>query len=236
MVLAMRIMPAALALAAATSANAAERRYTVTDFDKIQVEGPFEVAVTTGRAPAARATGTTKALELVTIDMQGRTLRVRTNRAAWGGYPGESIGPVKLEFTTHGLRAGSVSGSGSLAIDKVEAMKLELALSGSGRLHVGEVETDNLLVHMFGSGKISVAGKAKELRATIQGTGDFDAAGLSVSDAQLTSDSSGAVGVAVKRTAKVTALGTGDIIVSGSPDCTLKVLGSGHVACGKAPR
>jgi hypothetical protein len=49
------------------------------------------------------------------MEVQGRTLRIRPNRSAWGGYPGEGAGPLKIELSTHGLRGASVSGAGSIS-------------------------------------------------------------------------------------------------------------------------
>ena len=50
-----RIMLAALAITVAAPAQAAERRYTVTDFDRVRVDGPFVVTLATGwrRHPTA---------------------------------------------------------------------------------------------------------------------------------------------------------------------------------------
>ena len=113
-----RIMLAGLALAAAAPATAAERRYTVTDFDRVQVDGPFVVTLSTGKAGSAVATGDQQAIDRVSIEVQGRLLKVRPNRSAWSGFPGEEGGPLAIALTTHGLRGASVIGSGSLAIDK----------------------------------------------------------------------------------------------------------------------
>src|SRR3546814_19405145 len=52
-----RIMLAALALTATAPAQAAERRYTVTDFNRIRVDGPFVVTLATGKSPSATASG-----------------------------------------------------------------------------------------------------------------------------------------------------------------------------------
>ena len=229
-----RIMIAAFLALSAASASAAERRYTVTDFDRIQVDGPFQVALTTGRASSAMASGSNAAIERVSIDVQGRTLRVRTNRSAWGGYPGEGTGPVRILLSTNGLRAASLAGSGRLSIDKARAMRFDASVSGSGRIDVGVIEADTLVVALLGSGKIMVGGKAKSLRATIQGAGDLDAEALSVEDAQINASTSGLIAVAVRRSATVTSSGQGDTKIIGSPACTVKSSGSGQVLCGKS--
>jgi hypothetical protein len=228
------IASAALAAAIASSASAADRRFTVTDFDRIQVEGPFRVTLATGRPSSASATGGAQALDRVSIEVQGRTLRVRPNRSAWGGYSGEGAGPVTIAISTHNLRGASVTGSGSISIDKAAAMRFDASVSGSGRLEVGELQADLLTLGLLGAGKIAMGGKAKQLKATIQGSGDLDAAGLIAEDAQINTDTAGNVVVSVRRTANVTASGSGDTKIIGKPSCTAKALGSGLLICGKS--
>jgi hypothetical protein len=230
-----RTLPLALlAFAAALPAAAAERTYSVADFDKVQVDGPYRVTLTTGRSSGARAEGSAEALDHVSIDVQGATLRVRRNRSAWGSYPGSDAGPVAVILTTRDLRSAAVVGSGSLDIDRARGLRVDLSVSGSGRLIVAAVEADNLVVGLLGGGRITLAGRTRQLRATVQGSGDLAAADLSAEDAQIASDTAGSVAVAVARTAKVTATGAGDVEILGSPACTVQAKGSGRVACGSA--
>ncbi|HEX8064426.1 MAG TPA: head GIN domain-containing protein [Allosphingosinicella sp.] len=228
-----RILPLALlATAAAVPAAAAERTYSITDFDRVQVDGPYRVTLTTGRSSAARAEGSAEALEHVAIDVQGGTLRVRRNRSAWGGYPAEGVGPVTVALTTRDLRNAAVVGSGSLDIDRARGLRVDLSVSGSGRLTVADVQADNLVVGLLGGGRITLAGRTRQLKAIVQGSGDLAAAGLSADDAQIGSDTAGNVAVAVLKTAKVTATGPGDVEIIGSPTCTVQEKGSGQVRCG----
>lgn len=230
-----RILPLALLLAAAAApALAAERRYAVTDFDRVQVDGPYEVFLQTGLSSAARAEGDSEALDRVSIDVQGGTLRVRRNRSAWGGYPGDRVAPVRISLTTRDLRNAAVVGSGSLDIDRARGLKVDLSVSGSGRLTVAAVDADNLLVGLLGAGRITLAGRARQLKATIQGSGDLAAASLQADDAQIHSDTAGTVAVAVARTAKVTSVGPGDVEIVGAPSCTVEEKGSGRIFCGQA--
>ncbi|HEX8467569.1 MAG TPA: DUF2807 domain-containing protein [Allosphingosinicella sp.] len=230
-----RTLPLALlAFAAAFPAGAAERNYSITDFDRVQVDGPYRVILTTGRSSGARAEGSTAALDHVSVDVQGRTLRVRRNRSALGSYPAADPGPVTIALTTRDLRNAAVVGSGSLDIDRAEGLRVDLSVSGSGRLTVSSVEADNLIVGLLGSGRITLAGRTKQLKATVQGSGDLAAAGLSADEAQVTSDTAGNVVVAVGRAAKVTANGAGDVEIVGSPSCTVSSKGSGRVTCGGA--
>jgi hypothetical protein len=229
-------MPFLLALAAvAAPAAAAERRYSVTDFDRVQVDGPYEVVLTTGGSSHAAATGDQAAIERVAVDVQGRTLRIRPNPSAWGGYPGNRAGsgPVRIVLSTRALRQATVIGAGSLAIDRARGLRLDLSLSGSGSLSVGAVEADNLILGLVGSGTISVGGRAKQLRLTVEGTGDVDGRRLAAEDAQIVAGTSGEIVVAAARTAKVTAHGRGDVEILGSPACTLTGPSAATVRCGK---
>ncbi len=229
-----RIIPACAFFAAfgASPAFAAERTYPVEDFDRIQVEGPFQVTLVTGATTRVRATGSADALDRLSVEVEGQTLHIRTDRSAWGGYPGTTPGPIHIEAATRDLARASVLGSGSLAIDKARGLRLDLALSGNGRLSVGAVDEDNLVVGLLGSGKIVVAGHAKQARAAIQGSGDFDGQALAIGDLQLNADTAGTIAVGDTHSAKVIATGSGDVTIGGAPACTVENKGAGRVRCG----
>ena len=216
----------------AAPAGAAERTYPVLDFDRVQVEGPFEVVLTTGQPTRVRASGSPDALERLSVEVEGRTLRVRVNRSAWGGYPGQSPGPVRIEAATRDLVRASVLGSGSLAVDKARGMRIDLSVGGSGRLNVGGLEADNLIVGLVGSGHIGLAGHARQMRATISGSGDMDGHALKADDLQLSTDTAGTINLGSARSAKVTARGPGDVTIGGTPACTVDAQGAGTVRCG----
>jgi hypothetical protein len=217
---------------AAVPAGAAERLYPVTDFDRIQVEGPFEVVLATGLSSKLRAIGSVDALDRLTIDVEGRTLHIRINRSAWGGTPGRQTGPVKIEAATRDLARASVLGSGSLAIDKARGLRVDLSVGGSGRLTVGALDADQLIVGLVGAGRIGLAGHVKQLRAIVQGSGDLDAQSLKTEDVQLTADTAGTITIGSARSAKVNATGLGDVFIGGAPACTVEDRGSGRVRCG----
>jgi hypothetical protein len=239
MLAAMNRIMAALALAAASlalaasPASAAERRFTVTEFDRVVVEGPFQVLVLTGRSPGAAATGSEQALDRVSIDVQGTTLRVRPNRSAWGGYPGGSTGPVTIELSARTLRAASVSGAGSISLGRLQRLlRLELSVEGSGRIAAPDVEADTLVVGLIGSGRIEVAGRAAQLRASVHGSAELDASALTAQGANIVTDTAGRVSAVVAREARVAASGIGEVEIAGAAACTVTGLSAGQVRCG----
>lgn len=224
---------APLLVCLASQAGAAERGYSVTDFDRIRVDGPYKVTLVTGKSPGARAIGSQAAIEGIVVDLQGRTMIVRRNSQNWGGYPGQSAGPIELRVSTYGLRSAALNGAGSLGIDRLKGQALELSVSGSGLLKVGAVDADRLTLGVTGSGRAEISGKVLSAQVGVRGTGVIDAGALTANDVRIAVDGPGDVRIGASRTASVTSTGAGTIVVLGSPACTIKATGSASVICGK---
>ncbi|QPQ54693.1 DUF2807 domain-containing protein [Allosphingosinicella flava] len=223
------------ALFAIAPAPAAERTYTVTDFDRISVEGPYRVTVTTGSASRARATGPSlAALDRLRLDVEGGTLRIRTARETWTG-PGAN-GPVEIKVTTRQLRAVALSGSGHLSVAGAKGLHFDLIVSGSGTADIGGIAVDRLNVVVIGSGAARLSGTAKLADARVEGSAGFDAAGLNVDDLKIGAATAGEITALARRTAKVVSRGSGDIRIGGRPACTITAEGAGLVTCGAASR
>jgi hypothetical protein len=231
----MNRVPIFLALAAsAIPAAAAERRYSLTDFERIQIEGPYQVRLATGASTSGRATGSQQALDRVSVEVQGSTLRVRPNRSSWGGYPGKANDPPPtIILATRSLRTATVSGPGSLSVDKVRGLRLDLNLAGSGRIAIGSVDVDNLGLTLLGAGQVALGGRAKQAKLLVQGSASVDGRAFRADDVQLTAETAGTITLAAVRSAKVRSTGAGDVTISGSAACTVDAQGSGSVRCGK---
>ena len=211
-----------LAAVAASPAMAAERNFSVTSFDRVRVDGPYKVKLTTGVPPFAVATGSAIAIDRVSVSVEGRTLIVRQNPGSWGGYPGEAPGPVEIEVGTHELSQAWLNGSGTLAIDRIRGLTFDLALQGSGSAAIGDADVDQMKIGISGAGSVTIAGKAPKLTAVVRGTSTLDAAGLAAKDALVGAEGPSDVRVLATATAKVDARGTTSVAVGGTPSCTVK--------------
>jgi len=216
-------------LVAASPLLAAQRNYTVTDFTRVRVEGPFAVTLASKVAPFARAVGSQRALDRVLVRVEGRTLVIRVDRSAWGGQPDEQAGPVTISVGTHDLEQATLSGSGSLAIDRVRGLNFVLSSYGSGAASIGEVAVDRLRIAVDGSGSTRVTGTTKQFDATLNGPGLIDAAGLTAKDATLSATGPASLRAHVTNAAKLTATGTATIKLDGGAACVQKVTGSAVV-------
>ena len=225
------IRPALLlaALLAASPASAAQRSYTVQGFDRVRVDGPYFVRLTTRVAPFARATGSASALDGLSVRVEGRTLVVRRDPAAWGGYPGQAQEPVELSVGTHELSAAILNGAGTLSIDRVRGLTFELSAQGAGQADIGSVEADRLVVALSGTVTSRVAGKALKLTAIVRGASSLDASGLRARDGLLSAQGPAKLDATLTDTARIDATGVAQVSVAGRPACTVKLLGSASV-------
>jgi hypothetical protein len=227
-----RIMFAFCALAAfAAPATAADRTYSVTDFNRVIVEGPYLVQLSVGGPSRAVASGTQAGLDRVTVDVQGQTLRIRRNRSAWGGTPGADLGPVTIRLATRNLRSARLIGPATLDVDGARGLNLEFLVEGSGRIRATNVAADNLSLALVGSGGLDVAGTAKALTGNFQGTGNVDGTRLISQGARVTAITAGTVALTVNGPITLAANGLGDVAIYGRAICTVTGPGAGQARC-----
>lgn len=227
-----RLIP--LLLLTATPALAADRSFAIPSFERIRVEGPFDVRLATGRAPAASATGDSDALYALDVDVQGTTLVVRNRAIAATTRPKARTVPTIVTLATPRLGAATVFGGGTLAITgKVTGQRVDVSVSGSGSLSAAGIEADQLLATIIGTGAMTLGGRAGKARLLASGAGGIDAGKLIADDLTVQVDGSGATTAAARYTANVTTAGIGGVTVLGTPACVVKSVAGGPIKCGR---
>lgn len=225
----------ALASLPAAAAAPASRNYGVNGFDRIRVDGPFEVHLKTGVAPFARASGNSNAaVDGVSVKVEGRTLIIRADNSNWGGYPSQSNGRVVIDVGTHELSAAWLNGAGSLSIDRVKGLSFDLNIEGAGVARIDQVSVDQFRVSTSGSGTARLVGKTLKTTALARGSVNIDAEGLQAKDAVITAEGPALVRLTASDTAKVNAFGVAAVTLAGQPSCTVRVQGSASVSGCKA--
>lgn len=213
----------------AAQADAATRNFGITSFDKVRVEGPYKVTLTTGVAPFASASGSASAIEAIAVEMRGNTLVIHGDASSWGGYPGQAAGPVEISLGTHDLSAAWISGSGALAIDKARGLSFDLSVQGSAAATIGHADVDQLSIAVVGTGSAALAGQARKVTAVVRGISSLDAANLAARDATLGVEGTATVAANVTDTVKLDGNGPITVRLTGGPACTLRVSGSASV-------
>ncbi len=216
--------------ALASPTNAATRNFGITGFEKVRVEGPFKVKLSTGVAPFATASGSPAAIDKVAIEMRGNTLLVHASTSSWGGYPGQGAGPVEITLGTHDLHAAWLNGSGALAIDRIKGLSFDLSVQGSGAATIGKAEVDQLSIAVVGTANATLAGRAGMVTAVVRGISNLDASNLATKDATIGAEGSATVAANVSNSVKVDGNGPVTVRFTGGPACTLRVGGSASVS------
>jgi hypothetical protein len=210
--------------------DAATRNFGVNGFDRIRIDGPYKVTLATGVAPFATASGSPHAIDGVAIEVQGRTLIVRSNRSSWGGYPGQDSGPVEISIGTHDLTAAWLNGAGSLRIDRIEGLSFDVSVQGSGALSIAAADVDQLRVAMSGAGSATLAGRAGKLTAVVRGISSLDAGRLVAKDATIGAQGPATIAANVTNEASIDGSGVATITLGGNPACITKLVGSSSVS------
>lgn len=231
----MRILPALVVLSAlASPAGAATRNFGIASFEKIRVDGPYKISLSTGVAPFARASGSPAAIDRVAIEVRGKTLIVHSSLSSWGGYPNANSGPVEIFLGTHDLSSAWLNGSGTIAIDRVKGLSFDLSVQGSGRGTIARVDVDQLNLNLGGTASAVLAGQAKKMTAVVRGIASLDASVLKTKDAVLGAEGAATVKADVRNAIKIDGSGPATVTLTGKPACTLRVGGSASISgCGK---
>lgn len=228
-------LPALLLWTLAAPPAAAEQRvFAIGSFDRIRVEGPYDVHVATGQSPAAAVEGEAEAVARIDLRVEGTTLIVRVGTGGWGERPqgGSRRAPV-VRAATGMIRSAVVVGGGRLSVDgTLRSQRIDLSLTGSGVLAVPALDADEVNLTLLGSGGVTLGGRTGRARLITSGSGTTDATALEAGSLIVRLDGPGTTSAGARYTADVTTTGVGGVTIAGHPACTIHAAGGGPVACG----
>ncbi len=217
----------------ASGAQAAERRLSVTDFDRVRVVGSAQVDIAKGRAVSAFASGSAEALDDLVVEVIDRELIVQPRARVASTWSGNGGQPARVRVIVPRLTAVRVSGSANVTVAEIAATTISMAVTGTGRLDVKSAIADRATLGLTGSGTLIANGRVKTLQAAIRGSGRVEAAALTADDVTLTAAASGEFSLTANRSAAVTSSGSGTVIILGQAACTVSNTGAGEVRCGR---
>lgn len=224
---------AASLMLGSTPAAAAEKRFGLTSFERIVVNGDFVVEVVTKSPVSAVASGVPDAIDRLELKSANGTLTISDRRFGSDRTRGAGAGRVTIRINAARLNSAAMVGAGSLTIDRLIAADVALTLRGPGSLTVANITADRLTLAATGTGRVQLAGRAKTAEMRVAGAGLVDASALTVTDLTANAEGAGDQRYSAVRTASVTARGVGTVSVAGTPACTVRNLGAGNVSCGQ---
>ena len=223
--------------ALAPSAAAAQRSYIVTDFDRVRVDGTFDVTLVVGdRGASGTAQGDAKVLTNLDISVENGTLVVRKRLRNWGDPRDDAGAAPRVTLTTRQLRSATVIGGGKLAISgKLQGRQIDFQVTGNGSIDASGINADEVQVTLIGGGRVALVGHAGHARLLSDGAGNIAASPLDVGDVLIRLDGYGEIRAHARYTADLTSNGLGRIVVSGTPKCVVRKQTGGPIQCGTRP-
>lgn len=230
---------AAAVLAAAllaVPASADTKRFGLTGFDAIDVRGDMIVEIVDAAPVRADAEGARSTLETLSLEVQERTLTIR--QLSDGPYGPRRAGepPARIRINARGLSRLSVHGGGRVNATGLRGQQVIVTLDGAGTVDATGIVADQLDVRAAGQGVVTIAGRARSMSAVNSGAATIEAQALVPRDLSVRSSGAGSGRYAASGTARVDALGDGNVTVTGRARCTVRNVGAGTVNCGPAAR
>lgn len=214
-------------------AAAAERVVSVGSFERVRVDGPFEVRIVAGASPAAKVTGDRDLIERVAVAVNGATLTVRLGTGGWGErFANPKAAPPVITLFTPRLTNLAVSAGARTSVNRMTGQQVAVSVQGSGSLVVDRIEADQFTAALLGAGALTVSGRTNRARLSSDGTGTIDATNMAVKDLVVQLNGLGETRAMARQTAQVTTSGLGKVTVSGPAKCTVRAASGGPVICG----
>lgn len=219
----------AVAAFAATQAWAAERKFTVTSFNEIEIAGPYNVVVNVGKGQSVRAVGEADDLDRLKVEVSGNELRIGSKDRSWTDWSRSK--PINILVTVPALKAVALAGSGDMQVDRVKSDAFVASIAGSGDLTIGSLTANNARFSIAGSGDLTASGSCRTAEVSIAGSGDVEISGLRCQSLAARVAGSGDITANATETAKLSVMGSGAITVSGGAKCDVSKMGSGSARC-----
>jgi hypothetical protein len=172
------------------------QEFALSDFDRIEISGVYDLTVEVGGDYSVRLSGSAKELNRVEASVSDGVLDLsqKERRGGWG----RKRHGIDATISLPALNGLDISGVVDATIDGVDADIFELEISG-----VGDVD---------------ISGVCDELDASVSGVGDLDADKLKCRVVDVSVSGVGDASVYASEEVDASVSGMGDIDVYGSPE------------------
>lgn len=206
------------------------RSFAVSDFDRVELQGPDDAEVRIGDQFAVRAEGSPAILETLEIEVEEGRLEIGRQDDIDYRDP-RYRGSARIFVTMPVVRGAAVAGSGDMTVEAGEGEEFSAAIAGSGDLAIGTVTATTGSFAISGSGDLSAAGTARDLETAIAGSGSMELADLRAETMRAAIQGSGEIDAYVTGRVEASFAGSGEVQARGGASCQSTSIGSGRLVC-----
>lgn len=193
--------------------NVVTETRSVTGVRGIALETIGTVTVVMEGADSLELTGESNLLDRIITEMDGTTLRIRSET----GISLRATEPLTIRVGVEALSSLVLASSGTLRADSLLVDGLAIVNSGSGSVDLGAVRAGGVATVVSGSGGVAIdALTAADIQTTVSGSGPFSAAGVAANHTLVVSGA-GALQAPGLATSRV------DAVISGSGSAVVRV-------------
>ncbi|MEM9856215.1 MAG: head GIN domain-containing protein [Bacteroidota bacterium] len=198
--------------------------FSVSDFNRIEVEGNFEIRLEKSGNPGVSVTTDENLLDFISVESRGDRLVLISEKNLI------SEEGVQVVISYSELRGISVGGAAILTSDQTIAEDyLDLEMSGAGAVEL-DLEMTALEINVSGAGAMELTGSVVEQRIRMDGAGGLDAGDLISEKCEIDISGVGGAVVHVTESLRASVSGVGGITYRGNPtDVQKDVSGIGSV-------
>jgi len=208
----------------------------IDDIERVELSGIGRLEITQGDDPSLTVETDDNLMRYIRTESNDGTLVISIRS---GRFPFITIDPrstIVYHLTVPELSSVSLSGSGEIVGDRLEADELTVDVSGSGNVELGDLDVERFVYALSGSGRATVRGRAVLQEVEISGSGRLDAGDLRSDEAVIDINGSGRAIVWASERLEVDVSGSGNVQYYGTPEVDQNVSGSGSIeSLGTAP-
>jgi uncharacterized Zn ribbon protein len=199
-------------------------------FEAISIEYPgAEIIVQQGDKEKVEIEADDNLIPQLSTEVLSGRLTIKNVETDWNASVNASK-PVKITIIVRDLNEIILSAPvGVLVVNDLRVETLKLVLSGGAQIKLNGIQIDLLDSVLSGAGDIQASGTANEIKLTLSGFGNFNAADLNSNKANIELSGMGDATVRVAEELVATITGAGAIKYFGNPHVTQNVTGAGSV-------
>ncbi|MBW8843698.1 MAG: DUF2807 domain-containing protein [Burkholderiales bacterium] len=203
------------------------RIYAPGAFDRLELAGAARVVVVQGERDQAFIAGDAEAQRNVEVELADRQLVIRPA----GGWKFWHSGKLFVQVEMRQLRALSVSGASDVhAPGPLRCDQLKLSISGSGVVRLDQLQAHQLAFSISGAGDGQLGGRVDDLALQISGKGKVIADRLQAQRARVSVSGIGNVLLWVTDDLSAHISGIGSVDYYGNPSVQRSVSGMGSIS------
>lgn len=205
------------------------KEYSVSGFDKIQVDGAGQLNITQGSEEGLTIEAEDNILAHIKVEVKNKTLVIGYDRFDWDKsiYPTK---PIVFTVTVKDFEKLQVNGAVDLNMKALESEGFQLIVNGAGDFKITDLAVDDLDVRIAGGASINFGGVTESQVIKIDGAGNYAAENLESQKVNVTISGVGNVTVWATETLDVEINGAGSVNYYGSPKLTKSIEGLGTVS------